>query len=71
MAWQFKDGTPYSGDTHILAGIVYSGRTRTPSSRTLVEVSARPTAKKVQRSTGPQKAKKKPAPKAKGATAWD
>lgn len=64
MAWQFKDGTPYSGDTHTLAGNVYSGRTRTPSSRPLVETVDRVVSK-------PKKAKKKPAPKAKGATAWD
>jgi len=64
MAWQFKDGTPYSGDTHTLVGNVYSGRTRTPSSRPLVETVDRVVSK-------PKKAKKKPVPKRKGATAWD
>lgn len=64
MAWEFKDGTPYSGDTHTLVGNVYSGRTRTPSSRPLVETVDRVVSK-------PKKAKKKPAPKRKGATAWD
>lgn len=67
MGWSFKDGTPYSGDTHTIAGNVYSGRTRTPSSRPLVE-----TVDRVDRVVSkPKKAKKKPAPKRKGATAWD
>ena len=37
MAWYLPTGELYTGDTHVLAGTTYSGKTRTPSSRRLVE----------------------------------
>ena len=50
MAWVYANtGEDYVGETHTLAGTVYSGATRTPSSRRLIEV--------------PNAPKKKPAPK--------
>ena len=45
MAWTFSDGTPYVGPTHMLAGINYSGATRTRESRRLVEVADESSAK--------------------------
>ena len=53
MAWTFSDGTPYIGETHTLAGITYSGATRTRDSRRLVHV--------------PDLPQPKPAPKKKAA----
>ena len=38
MAWTFKNGDPYVGDTHELAGNTYSGKTRTRDSKPLLEV---------------------------------
>ena len=39
MAWVFaSSGEDYIGETHTLAGNVYSGATRTPESRRLIEV---------------------------------
>lgn len=39
MAWVYANtGEDYVGETHTLAGTVYSGATRTPSSRRLIEV---------------------------------
>ena len=50
MAWVYANtGEDYVGETHTLAGTVYSGATRTPSSRRLIEV--------------PDAPKKEPAPK--------
>lgn len=64
MAWYFTNGELYSGETHVLAGNTFSGKTRTSESRRLVE--------------GPDpKPKPEPKPRApkpplpKGATAWD
>jgi hypothetical protein len=37
MAWYLTSGELYTGDTHVLAGTTYSGKTRTPDSRRLVE----------------------------------
>lgn len=37
MAWYLPTGELYTGDTHVLAGTTYSGKTRTPQSRRLVE----------------------------------
>lgn len=42
MAWTFADGTPYEGPTHTLAGVNYSGATRTPESRRLIKVADAP-----------------------------
>jgi hypothetical protein len=68
MAWELKDGTPWVGATHELAGRTYSGATRTPASRPLVFVEQ----KKPKPSPSMQKpAKKKQTPRPKGATAWD
>jgi hypothetical protein len=71
--WQFKDGTPYTGGTHVLAGRVFSGKTRTAASMPLVQVEeeSEPQEKpKRVRSSQPKPRKKQP-PKPKGATAWD
>ena len=39
MAWVYANtGEDYVGETHTLAGTVYSGKTRTPESRRLIEV---------------------------------
>ncbi len=38
MAWTFKNGDAYTGDTHELAGMTYSGKTRTRDSKPLLEV---------------------------------
>jgi len=39
MAWVYaSSGEDYVGETHTLAGSVYSGKTRTPESRRLIEV---------------------------------
>lgn len=37
MAWYLPTGELYTGETHELAGMTYSGKTRTPDSRRLVE----------------------------------
>lgn len=37
MAWYLPSGELYTGETHELAGTTYSGKTRTPHSRRLVE----------------------------------
>jgi hypothetical protein len=37
MAWYLPSGELYTGETHVLAGNTYSGKTRTPNSRRLVE----------------------------------
>jgi hypothetical protein len=37
MAWYLPTGELYTGETHELAGTTYSGKTRTPDSRRLVE----------------------------------
>ena len=37
MAWYLTSGELYTGETHELAGTTYSGKTRTPHSRRLVE----------------------------------
>jgi len=37
MAWYLPTGELYTGETHELAGTIYSGKTRTPDSRRLVE----------------------------------
>lgn len=74
MKWQFKDGTPYNGPTHMLAGKTYSGATRTPESRPLIPKEPKPKTTPKSRLTTPSQPKrkrKKPAPKPKGATAWD
>lgn len=39
MAWVYaSDATEYDGPVHVLAGTTYSGATRTPESRRLIEV---------------------------------
>lgn len=39
MAWIIaSSGEAYDGDTHVLAGTTYSGKTRTPSSKRLMYV---------------------------------
>ena len=53
MAWVYANsGEDYVGETHTLGGTVYSGATRTPSSRRLIEVP-----------DAPKKPEPKPAPK--------
>ena len=37
MAWYLTTGELYEGETHVLAGNTYSGKTRTSESRRLVE----------------------------------
>lgn len=37
MAWYLPTSELYTGETHVLAGTTYSGKTRTPDSRRLVE----------------------------------
>jgi hypothetical protein len=37
MAWYLPTSELYTGETHELAGRTYSGKTRTPDSRRLVE----------------------------------
>ncbi len=37
MALYLTSGELYEGETHVLAGTVYTGKTRTPESRRLVE----------------------------------
>tara|TARA_R100000234_G_scaffold112221_1_gene85698 strand:+ start:94 stop:345 length:252 start_codon:yes stop_codon:yes gene_type:complete len=37
MAWYLTSGELYTGETHVLAGTTYSGKTRTSQSRRLVE----------------------------------
>ena len=37
MAFYTTDGELYTGDSHFLAGVTYSGKTHTPTSRRLVE----------------------------------
>lgn len=72
--WQFKDGKRYTGPTHEIAGRVFSGATRTPESRPLVPVEPKLKATPKSQLTTPSRPKrprKKPAPKPKGATAWD
>ena len=46
MAWTFKNGDAYKGDTHELAGMTYSGKTRTRDSKPLIEVKEAVPAKK-------------------------
>jgi hypothetical protein len=73
MRWVFKDGTPWEGGTHVLAGRTFSGATRTPASMPLVQVEEEPEPEekpKRVRSSQPKPRKKQP-PKPKGATAWD
>lgn len=39
MAWVYaSDAMEYDGPVHVLAGTTYSGATRTPESRRLIEV---------------------------------
>jgi hypothetical protein len=68
MAWNFLDGTKYEGDVHKLGENTFSGATRTPASRRLIEVPDEP-----QRATPskPKMPRAKPEPKPKGASAWD
>lgn len=69
MPWIIAStGKPYSGDTHELMGITYSGKTRTPESKRLQWSEEKP---KPASSSKPKQPRKKPAPKPKGATAWD
>ena len=59
MAWVFANtGEDYEGETHELAGHTYSGATRTPESRRLIEVPARPTRAPSKPSTAKKKAAK-------------
>lgn len=45
MAWQVAStGEDYTGETHTLGGNTYSGKTRTPDSKRLVEVEDKPKA---------------------------
>tara|TARA_R100001460_G_scaffold458_3_gene2153 strand:- start:5583 stop:5816 length:234 start_codon:yes stop_codon:yes gene_type:complete len=37
MAWYLTNGELYTGETHVLAGTTYTGKTKTPESRRLVE----------------------------------
>ena len=37
MAWYLPTGELYTGETHTLGSTTYSGKTRTPDSRRLVE----------------------------------
>jgi len=37
MAWYLTTGELWTGETHVLAGTTYTGKTRTPESRRLVE----------------------------------
>ena len=37
MAWYLTNGELYTGETHVLARITYTGKTRTSESRRLVE----------------------------------
>ena len=56
MAWVFaSSGEDYVGETHTLAGSVYSGATRTPESRRLIQVPDAPKPK-----TAAQKRKARP-----------
>jgi len=66
MGWSFKDGGNWSGGTHELSGMTYSGATRTPESRPLVWID-KPKASPSQ----PKAPRKKQTPRPKGATAWD
>jgi len=56
MAWVYaSSGEDYAGETHTLAGNVYSGKTRTPESRRLIEV---PDAPKPETAAKKRKARK-------------
>ena len=46
MAWTFKNGDAYTGDTHELMGNTYSGKTRTRDSKPLLWVADAPVPKK-------------------------
>lgn len=73
MAWNYTDGTEYIGGVHVIAGTTFSGVTRTPSSRRLIEAPEREVAAvaKVVIPSKPRKPREKRAPKPKGASAWD
>lgn len=68
--WKNNSGVSYDGPTHELAGVTYSGATRTPDSRRLVWVEAPPKKPNATPSKPKPPAKKKE-PRAKGASAWD
>ena len=68
MAWKLKNEDKiWKGETHVLAGRTYTGKTRTPESKPLVFVEE----PKRAASSKPKRPRKKPEPKPKGATAWD
>ena len=70
MSYQFaSDGADYDGPTHEFLGVLYSGATRTPSSRRLIRVES-PSQPKP-KVTKPRQPRDKQPPKPKGATAWD
>jgi len=49
MAWTFKNGDAYTGDTHELMGNTYSGKTRTRDSKPLLYVKEAPKPKKARK----------------------
>lgn len=70
MAYKFaNDNEPYDGPTHEFLGVLYSGATRTPSSRRLIEVPS--FSQQEPKEVKPRKPRGKQPPKPKGATAWD
>lgn len=70
MAWVIaSSGEDYVGEVHELFGKTYSGATRTPESRRLIEVPDAPT--KPSSMQKPRAPRPKQPPKPKGATAWD
>ena len=71
MPWLIKHTEEvWTGDTHVLAGNTFTGKTRTPASRPLVFVAELPKPKTTP-SSKPKRTRAKAAPKPKGATAWD
>ena len=69
MAWKIKHTDDvWDGPTHELAGRFFTGATRTAESRPLVWFEQK---KPITSSSKPKQPRKKPAPKPKGATAWD
>lgn len=72
MAWVIAStGEDYTGEVHYLGGNTYSGATRTPASRRLIEVPDAPKKAEPLSQPKPKAPRKKAEPKPKGATAWD
>ena len=60
MAWVYANtGEDYVGETHTLGGTVYSGKTRTPESRRLIEVPDAPKKEPVAKKAPVKKGKSK------------